>query len=221
MIKLSALTIAAALFAGSVQAQTVVLDQNPAPAPTQCLNPELLTQSVAVSGGTLYVSTLSVNGHPGPCQPIAVTSVFAPTTTGVPQQAYNAVTTALGSNNLNMAAASLTGGSVLTVFDYTATTSGSTASTFTLPSVAAVVAAMKTAGINPVAGMTYELDVMNDQGTGTITYTLTPDTGATWTLAGTAQTIANGTMRKYLVTLTTLTAGTMQSLGEFTIAAKP
>ncbi len=82
MLRLSALALAAALASGVAEAQTVVLDQNPAPAPTQCLNPELMTQSVAVTGGLLYVTTLSKGGHPGPCEPVAVNSVFAPSSVG-------------------------------------------------------------------------------------------------------------------------------------------
>jgi hypothetical protein len=60
-------------------AQTTVLDQNPAPVPTSAngpLNSELLTQSIAVAGGTLYVSTLRGPGQNG--VPIATTSTFAP-----------------------------------------------------------------------------------------------------------------------------------------------
>ena len=79
----STVALAALLIAGHVLAQTVILDQNPAPAPTQTINPELMTQSIAVTGGTLYVSTLAQgrqNGGNG--QPQAVSSVFVPSSAG-------------------------------------------------------------------------------------------------------------------------------------------
>ena len=133
-----------------------------------------------------------------------------------PAQAYNHVTTSITSHNMNLTAANITGGWLTVFMDITTTISGQDC-TITLPTVAATVAAMS---FTPYAGMTYELDIYNDQA-GQYNYTLTADSGPTWTLAGTAQTIAYGTVRKYLVTLTSLTAGTMQSLGQFAIGAAP
>jgi hypothetical protein len=131
---------------------------------------------------------------------------------------HNVVTTADTANNIGLTGANLTGGSLIVFMDVqTVLAAGCT---LTLPSVATTVLAMQSVGINPVNGYTYELDVYNNQ-SGAFNYTLTADSGATWTLLGTAQTVAKGTVRKYLVTLTTLTAGTMQSLGEFTVAAPP
>ena len=131
---------------------------------------------------------------------------------------YNKVTTAVASNNIGLTGANVTGGSLITFMDVQTTISAGC--TLTLPSVTTVVNAMKAAKISPVAGQTYELDIYNDQ-SGSFNFTLTADTGATWSLLGTAQTIAKGTVRKYLVTLTTLTTGSMQSLGEFTVTAAP
>jgi len=168
-------------------------------------------RNLTVTGNALVTGTLGVTG--------AVT--FGGAAQAGPAQVYNNVTTSLTVNDLPIAAATLTGGWLQVYFNYTGATSGSTASTWTLPSVAAVVAAMTSAGFIPIAGASYLIDFYNNQGTGTRTFTLTADTGATWTLAGTAHTIANGTMRRYLVTLTSLTAGTMQSLGVYTPTAVP
>jgi hypothetical protein len=79
------LALAAVLLATAALAQSAVtvLDQNPAPAPTQTVNPELMTQSINVTGGTLYVSTLAqsrANGGNG--QPQAVASTFVPVAAG-------------------------------------------------------------------------------------------------------------------------------------------
>ncbi len=77
----------AALLLASSAAQatdpTTIVDQNPAPAPTQTVNPELITQSIAVTGGTLYVSTLSQSrNYGGNGQPQAVAQTFVPVAAG-------------------------------------------------------------------------------------------------------------------------------------------
>lgn len=131
----------------------------------------------------------------------------------VPQQAYNAVATAPTSNNLALTGANITGGSSLVALNLTAALgAGATA---TLPNVAALVTAMQAAGLGPVAGASYELDIYNTS-SGNFAWTTTTNTG--WTLTGT-QTIAQNTYRKYIVTLTSLAAATLQSLGQFAVAA--
>jgi len=162
--------------------------------------------------------TVGVNASVGGNLSVSGTLTVGGVAQAGPAHAYNAITTAVGSNNINLTGANITGGWLLVAADVQTVISAGC--TLTLPSVAATVTAMEAAGFTPIAGMTYELDVYNDQ-SGSYNFTLTADTGATWTLAGTAQTIAKGTMRRYLVTLTSLTAGTMQSLGEFTVAAAP
>lgn len=100
------LALAAMILATAALAQTVVLDQNPAPAPTQTLNSELMTQSIAVSGGTLYVSTLAqsrYNGGKG--QPQAVSSVFVPTGAGGGLVRYLILTSAKSDLGVPMTAA--------------------------------------------------------------------------------------------------------------------
>lgn len=133
---------------------------------------------------------------------------------GVPQQVYNAVSTAPTTNNLQLTGANITGGSVLVVLNLT--TALGAGATATLPTVANLVTAMTSASLNPTAGSSYELDIYNSS-SGNFAWTTTTNTG--WTLSGTAQTIAQNTTRKYIVTLTTLTAATLQSIGEFTITA--
>ena len=65
---------------------STVLDQSPAPVPssTQVIdNSEMLTQSVAVTGGTLYITTLyqgRANGGMG--QPVSTSETFVPTSQG-------------------------------------------------------------------------------------------------------------------------------------------
>jgi hypothetical protein len=138
--------------------------------------------------------------------------------TGAASMAYNAITTGVTSNNIALTPANIFGGFDLTVADVQTVISAGC--TLTLPSVAATVAYMVTQGISPSAGYAWELDIYNDQ-SGAFNFTLTADSGATWTLNGSAQTIAKGTMRKYMVSLTSLTAGVMQSLGGITLVAAP
>lgn len=134
----------------------------------------------------------------------------------IPQIVYNAVSTAPTSNNLALTGANITGGSVLVALNLTAALgAGATA---TLPIVTALVTAMQAAGLNPAAGSSYELDIYNSS-SGNFAWTTTTSTG--WTLSGTAQTIAQNTVRKYALTLTSLAAATLQSLGEFTVTAAP
>lgn len=84
-----------------------------------------------------------------------------------------------------------------------------------LPTVAALVTAMLAAGIQPYVGMTYELDVMNTS-SANFSWTVTTNTG--WTLTGT-MTIAQNTFRRFYITLSSLTAATLQSVGQYAINA--
>jgi hypothetical protein len=73
------LITAAVLIAGAAYAQTTTLDQVPVPL-SSTTNSELLTQSISVSGGTLYATTLKQGGAGG--APVAVAQTFVPTATG-------------------------------------------------------------------------------------------------------------------------------------------
>lgn len=133
-----------------------------------------------------------------------------------PQVAYNAVATAPTANNLALTGANITGGSTIVALNLTAAlAAGATA---TLPTVAALVTAMQAAGLNPVAGASYELDIYNTS-SGNFAWTTTTNTG--WTLSGTAQTIAQNTFRRYALTLTSLTAATLQSMGQIAFSGAP
>jgi hypothetical protein len=74
-----------------------------------------------------------------------------------------------------------------------------------LPTVASLVTLIA----NPIVGQTYRLRVINSS-SGNFAWTVTTNTG--WTLAGT-MTIAQNTFRDFNVTLTSLTAATLQSVG--------
>jgi hypothetical protein len=129
----------------------------------------------------------------------------------IPQQVYHAVSTAPTTNNLNLTGANISGGSILTVLNLTAVlAAGATA---TLPTVAQLVAAMETAGITPVAGSSYELDMINSS-TGDFAWTVTTNTG--WTLTGTL-TVAQYTLRRFILTFTSLSAATLQSIGTYSV----
>lgn len=155
-----------------------------------------------------------VNGSGGSAEQWFCTSVGSGgLSSPLPQQAYNAVSTAPTTNNLNLTGANISGGSSLVVLNLTATLSAG--ATDTLPTVAALVTAMQAEGFTPVAGASYELDIYNSS-SGAFSWTTTTNTG--WTLTGT-QTIAQNTYRKYIVTLTSLAAATLQSLGQFAIGS--
>ena len=83
-------------------------------------------------------------------------------------------------------------------------------SALTLPTVAALVAAL---GTNFVAGMSWTLRVLNENADADA-WTLT--TAAGWTLTGTMS-VAQTTWRDFVFTLTSATAGTVQDAGGGTI----
>lgn len=129
----------------------------------------------------------------------------------VPQQAYNTNTNASGT--VTLTGAQCTGGSEEVWVNCTGTQAGAFA--IDLPTVAALVAAMQAAGLNPVPGGSFILNIMNTCGaveTGTVT------TASGWSLTGT-MTATQNTYRKLLVTMTSLAAFAAQSLGEYAITA--
>lgn len=130
-----------------------------------------------------------------------------------PQQSYKAVSTAPTSNNLALTGANIGGGSIEVTLNLTAVLGAG--ATLTLPTVAQLVAAMTAAGVNPAPGQTIELVIMNSS-SGAFAWTVTTATG--WTLIGT-MTIAQTTLRKFYITLNTISTATLQSLGQFAIGA--
>lgn len=132
-----------------------------------------------------------------------------------PQFGFTSISTA---GAISLTAAEIAGGTVESVMVFTGTNAANVA--YTLPTVAATVAAMRAAGMNPTIGMSWKFTLINEnQDNETLTFTA--DAGPTWTLSGTAQTVAQGTQRSWIMTLTSLTAGTCQSLGEITVTAAP
>lgn len=103
------------------------------------------------------------------------------------------------------AAGQLTGANI-TVYDSTATTPGS---------IATRTAAEMFADIGATAGQTYLLIVRNSSGSAN-TMTITAGTGVT--LTGT-MTVAQNVSRVFVVTITSATAITIQSIGTFAAAA--
>lgn len=164
------------------------------------------------AAGTWYSTGAGV-AVPGNFTTLAASSLatFAGIGSSVPQQAYNTNTNASGT--VTLTAAQCAGGSVENWVNCTGTQSG--AFNIDLPTVAALVAEMQTLGLNPVAGGSFILNIINTCGAaeiGTIT------TASGWTLNGT-MTVAQNTYRKLLVTMTSLTAFSAQSLGEYTLTA--
>lgn len=116
-------------------------------------------------------------------------------------EAYN---TNSATTDATLTGANISGGDAAVVLNMTgALGAGGNAQ---LPTVANLVSAMVN---NPVAGASYRLRVINSS-SGAFDWTVTTNTG--WTLAGT-MTIAQNTWREFIVTLTSLTAATLQSVG--------
>jgi hypothetical protein len=118
------------------------------------------------------------------------------------QAAYTSNSTAPSGNNVNLSAANITGGVAEVDLSYSG--AAGAGYTLTLPTVAAMVLAMHA----PAVGTSFKLRIINN-GSGQ-TATVTTNTG--WTLNGTL-TVANNTWRDFVVTLTSLTAATLQSVG--------
>lgn len=83
-----------------------------------------------------------------------------------------------------------------------------------MPTAAAIVAAIP----NVTSGQSYKLTIINAS-SANFAWTVTTNTGIT--LTGTAMTIAQTTKREFLVTVTSLTTVTLQSLGQITLSAVP
>lgn len=129
---------------------------------------------------------------------------------GGAQQVYNSAgnTTAFTATGANIC-----GGTVEVTLDLTGALGGN--ANLTLPTVANLVTAMTVAGLNPQAGMTYELNIVSRAAANT--WTVTTNTG--WTLTGAMTVGPTGQMRKFYVTLTSLTAAVLRSIGTWTLGA--
>lgn len=131
--------------------------------------------------------------------------------TGGAQQVYN---TNAATSGTTLSGANITGGTDSVFLDLTGTIAG--AANAQLPTVAALVAAMTVAGINPQPGMTWSLEIC--ERSAAQTWSITTNTG--WTLNGTMTLGASGVTRKFIVTFgATLAAATLRSLGTYTLGA--
>jgi len=124
----------------------------------------------------------------------------------LPSASYSTSATAPVSNNVALTPAQVTGGVTSVTFNYTG--AASAGYTFTTPTAAQIVAAIPDAQV----GHSYVLSILNT-GSGQ-TGTVTGGTGVT--VNGTA-TIGNNTGREFIVTLTSLTAVTLQNIGGWTL----
>lgn len=178
---------------------------------------------VALAGDVLVDTTnkniyINTNTSASPTWTLLTLAGSSPTLAGIgssiPWQVYNAVSTAPTANVLALTGANICGGMTETWLNLTAALSAGAAAD--LPTVAALITAMTAAGLNPVAGGSYILNLMNTS-SGNFSWTITTATG--WTLTGT-MTVAQNTYRKCLITLGAgLTSATLQSLGEYAITA--
>lgn len=80
----------------------------------------------------------------------------------------------------------------------------------TLPTVAALIASLPSVVQSAPVGITWQLRVLNS-GAGAFAGTITTNTG--WTLSGTMA-VANLTFRDYVITITSATTATIQSVGQ-------
>lgn len=118
------------------------------------------------------------------------------------KQVYNTIT---ATTTATLTPANITGGWNKTHLGATGTLANATG--LTLPTVTATVAAVQSPSILP--GQTYELRVINAS---SANFTITVLTSTGWTLSG-SMTVAQNTWRDFVVTFTSLTAATLQSVG--------
>lgn len=81
----------------------------------------------------------------------------------------------------------------------------------TLPTVAALIAALPAAVQSAPTGLSWQLRVINSSG-GAFAWTVTTNTG--WTLGGTSQAIAQSTFQDYVLTITSPTTASLQAVGK-------
>ena len=127
----------------------------------------------------------------------------------VNSMAYAAATNTTG---FTASAAQIAGGGIETDLNLTGTLGAGAA--LTTPTAAAVISARPSAKI----GDTWKLRVLNNS---SANYAWTLTAGSGFTLAGTAQTVAQTTFRDWLCTVTSMAAITCQSLGQVAISAAP
>lgn len=144
---------------------------------------------------------------------VGTTATFSCNTAGawtvIPDSAQMAAfSSAANATSFTATGAQISGGTATVDLALTGVLAG--AQNLTLPTVASLVTALQA----PVVGMTYRLRIINESG-GAFAWTVVTNTG--WTLTGT-MTIAQNTWREFVVTLTSLTAATLQNVATGTFS---
>lgn len=165
----------------------------PAQGATDTINGVAATQGVLLLPGTIATFNSTTTGA-WSVQPGSTKSA-----------AYN---TNSATSSTTLTVANISGG--VSTVDLNMTGALGAAATATLPTVAALVAALHT----PTVGTSYRLRVVNSS-SGAFSWTVATATG--WTLNGT-MTVAQNTWREFVVTLTSLTAATLQSVATGTFS---
>lgn len=132
--------------------------------------------------------------------------VWSPVITASVKKAATVVNSNAATTDATVTAAQITGADDIVVLKMTGTLGAGGA--LTLPLVTDVVAALK----NPVAGRSWKLRIIN-QSSGNFAWTVTTNTGwGTLTLVPTPA-IAQNTYQDFVITLTSLTAATIEAVG--------
>lgn len=153
-----------------------------------------------------YVSGVDGKGFPSPAQiPLSLAQQAAYTIQSVPQGASYQTNAATSATTLTAANVGGAGPGLADEVYLNMTGTLGAGAVLTLPTVAALVAQIP----NAVVGSTYVLRVINS-GAGAFSWTVTTNTG--WTIAG-AVAVAQNTWKEYAITLTSLSAATLQYLG--------
>lgn len=164
-----------------------LVDQGRTPVPT---GPGIELYSVAVAGGTLYVTVAMAPGGV-----VSTSTAFAPV--GVQP---NTVLNHLNATTGSLPAGAITGGPVVTL-----KSTGATPGAQLVRTAAQMLADVPGGQV----GMTWNLRITN---TGAGTLTLTADGGATVTLVGT-MTVPQNTTRDFVCTINTATTATIEAVG--------
>jgi hypothetical protein len=132
-------------------------------------------------------------------------------------QPQNTYSTATNTTSFTATAAQICGGVSTTLLNLTGTLASG--QNITLPTAASLIPQLLSVGLVPQVGDSFELNILNSS-SAAFSWTVLTNTG--WTLTGT-MTIAQNTMRRFAVTFTNVTAGsvavTLQSLGQVGVTA--
>jgi hypothetical protein len=136
-------------------------------------------------------------------------------TTNIERQALNSImnpgsgyTTNVGATAITLTAAQLTVGRNVAVINITGITSATTATLDTVANLVAQLQSVLGPNVN-VVGLSWIVRVVNTA----TTFTATVTTSTGWGTLGGTQTVASNTFRDFVVTITSLTTASWQSVG--------